>query len=201
MARIEAKAPAAAVITPKVIRPTVPWYQHGTVRTIIYHGLVGIAALIMLYPIMWLVGSSFKPPDEIWTNQTAIIPNEFYPQNYPNGWAGFGGISFTTFYRNSLFYATFGTLLSVSASTVVAYGFARVRFTGRRIWFAVMLVTLHAADASTDHPAIYRLQAIRLVEYLLSAAAAANWRIGVFHLHDHPIHPQHPGRFGRSRYD
>ena len=142
MARIEAKAPAAAVITPKVIRPTVPWYQHGTVRTILYHGLVGIAALIMLYPIMWLVGSSFKPPDEIWTNQTAIIPNEFYPQNYPNGWAGFGGISFTTFYRNSLFYATFGTLLSVSASTVVAYGFARVRFTGRRIWFAVMLVTL-----------------------------------------------------------
>ena len=70
---------------------------------------------------------------------SAIEP---YPQNYPNGWAGFGGISFATFYRNSLFYATLGTLLSVSASALVAYGFARVRFRGRRFWFAIMLLTL-----------------------------------------------------------
>ena len=142
MARIEANMPAAGVGQPRLTHPAVRWYQHKAARTIFYHGLVGIAALIMLYPIMWLVGSSFKPPDEIWTNQTAIIPNEFYPQNYPNGWAGFGGISFTTFYRNSLFYATLGTILNVSASAVVAYGFARVRFAGRGIWFAVMLVTL-----------------------------------------------------------
>ncbi len=127
---------------PLVVRPPTPWHQHAVVRSIMYHGLVAAAALIMLYPILWLVGSSFKPPDEIWTNQTAILPIEPYPQNYPNGWAGFGGISFATFYRNSLFYATLGTLLSVSASAVVAYGFARVRFRGRRLWFAIMLLTL-----------------------------------------------------------
>ncbi len=141
MARSEANLPAAA-IRPQVTRPAIPWYRHSVVRSAFYHGLVAVFALIMLYPILWLVGSSFKPPDEIWTNQTAIIPEEFYPQNYPKGWAGFGGISFTTFYRNSLFYATLGTILSVSASAVVAYGFARVRFRGRRIWFAIMLVTL-----------------------------------------------------------
>ena len=141
MARIEANAPSA-VTRPQAGRQAMPWYRHSIARSLFYHGLVAVFALIMLYPILWLVGSSFKPPDEIWTNQTAIIPSEFYPQNYPNGWAGFGGISFTTFYRNSLFYATLGTILSVSASAVVAYGFARVRFRGRRIWFAVMLVTL-----------------------------------------------------------
>ncbi len=123
-------------------RPPLPWHQRKPLRALVYHGFVGLFALLMLYPILWLVGSSFKPPDEIWTNQTAILPQEFYPQNYPNGWAGFGGISFTTFYRNSLFYATVGTLLSVSASAVVAYGFARLRFRGRRFWFAIMLVTL-----------------------------------------------------------
>ena len=141
MASVKAQAPTR-LDSPLVVRPAVPWHRHPVARTLLYHGLVGVFALLMLYPILWLVGSSFKPPDEIWTNQTAIIPNEFYPQNYPNGWAGFGGISFATFYRNSLFYATLGTILSVSASAVVAYGFARVRFRGRRIWFAVMLVTL-----------------------------------------------------------
>ncbi len=129
MAGIQAQQPVAAANPPTMV-PALAWHQRSAVRTIFYHGLVGLTALIMLYPILWLVGSSFKPPDEIWTNQTAIIPNEFYPQNYPNGWAGFGGISFATFYRNSLFYATLGTILSVSASSVVAYGFARVRFVG-----------------------------------------------------------------------
>ena len=142
MARVEATVPAAEIRRPAAMRPATPWHKHRLARMLIYHVLVGIFALIMLYPILWLVGSSFKPPDEIWTNQTAIIPKEFYPQNYPNGWAGFGGISFTTFYRNSLFYATLGTILSVSASAIVAYGFARLRFTGRPIWFGVMLVTL-----------------------------------------------------------
>ena len=142
MAHVEATVPAAEIRRPVVTRPATPWHKHRLARMLIYHGLVAIFALIMLYPILWLIGSSFKPPDEIWTNQTAIIPKQFYPQNYPNGWAGFGGISFTTFYRNSLFYATLGTILSVSASAIVAYGFARLRFTGRPIWFGVMLVTL-----------------------------------------------------------
>ncbi len=122
--------------------PVIAWYNRQSAKSIIYHLVVGTAALIMLYPILWLFGSSFKAPDEIWTNQAAIIPSDFYPENYSNGWAGFGGISFTTFYKNSLFYATLGTLLNVTASAIVAYGFARIRFKGKRIWFAVMLLTL-----------------------------------------------------------
>ncbi len=142
MATIEQQPPLSKVQTPKITAPTVAWYNRPAVRTLMYHIFVGVAALIMLYPILWLFGSSFKAPDEIWTNQTAIIPNQFYPDNYPNGWAGFGGISFTTFYRNSLFYAITATLINVTASCIVAYGFARVRFAGKRIWFGIMLLTL-----------------------------------------------------------
>lgn len=101
-----------------------------------------ITTLLMIYPILWLFGGSLKGPDEIWTNQAAIIPNDIELQNYTNGWRGFGGISFTTFYKNSFIYAGVGPLLTVSASAVVAYGFARVKFTGRNFWFALMLLTL-----------------------------------------------------------
>jgi multiple sugar transport system permease protein len=108
----------------------------------LYHGFVGLATLAMLYPLLWLFGSSLKGPNEIWTRQTALIPNEIHFDNYTNGWDGFGDISFATFYKNSFFYAGVGTLLTVSASAVVAYGFARIKFRGKRIWFSLMLLTL-----------------------------------------------------------
>jgi multiple sugar transport system permease protein len=123
-------------------KPTSPWYRHELVRTLIYHGFVITMALAMIYPILWLVGSSLKGPDEIWTNQAALIPQKLHFENYTNGWRGFGNISFTTFYKNSFIYAGLGTLLTVSASAVVAYGFGRVKFVGRNFWFGVMMLTL-----------------------------------------------------------
>ena len=118
------------------------WHQRKPARTLLYHLFVGVLAFAMLYPILWLFGSSFKGADEIFTNQAAIIPNEFHFENYTNGWAGFGGISFTTFYKNSLIYTVFGTLLNVVASAVVAFGFARIKFVGRGFWFTIMMLTL-----------------------------------------------------------
>ena len=119
-----------------------PWYRQKLGRAVIFHGFVILLAFIMIYPILWLVGSSLKGADEIWTNRAAIIPKEIHLENYTNGWRGFGGISFFTFFKNSFIYAGLGTLLSVSASAVVAFGFARVKFVGRRFWFGVMMLTL-----------------------------------------------------------
>ncbi len=110
--------------------------------SLIYHLGVSILAFVMLYPILWLFASSLKEPSDIWTNINSLIPQKLYWQNYLNGWEGFGGITFTTFYKNSFIYAGFGTLFAVTASTIVAYGFARVNFVGKRFWFAVMLLTL-----------------------------------------------------------
>lgn len=141
MATLEAQSPATQQ-SREIITPQKAWHENPTARTVMYHVFVFTMAIVMIYPILWLFGSSLKAPDEIWTNQTAIIPNQIYVDNYPNGWAGFGGISFETFYKNSFFYATFGTLLSVTASAIVAYGFARVKFRGKRIWFSAMLLTL-----------------------------------------------------------
>jgi multiple sugar transport system permease protein len=111
-------------------------------RTLLYHILVGALGFVMLYPILWLFASSFKGPGEIWTNVSSLIPQSFSLQNYVSGWRGFGGITFATFYTNSFIYAGIGTVLAVTASALVAYGFARIQFTGRKFWFACMLATL-----------------------------------------------------------
>lgn len=110
--------------------------------SLIYHLGVGILGVIMLYPILWLVASSLKPTSEIWTTATSLIPSSIHLENYTNGWKGFGDFSFLTFYKNSFFYATVGTLFTVVTSAVIAFGFARISFRGKRIWFAVMMLTL-----------------------------------------------------------
>ena len=112
------------------------------VRTFLYHVIAAALGIIMLYPILWLFGSSLKPEGEIWRTVSSIIPRTFTIDHYVNGWRGFGGISFTTFYRNSFVYAGLGTLGAVATSAIVAFGFARVPFKGKAVWFTAMLMTL-----------------------------------------------------------
>ncbi len=111
-------------------------------RTIVYHTTIVALSFVMIYPVLWLFASSFKGPTEIWTDIGSLIPKHFTLQNYVNGWAGFGGITFSTFYLNSLIYAGVGTVAAVFSSALVAYGFSRIRFAGRGFWFTCMLMTL-----------------------------------------------------------
>ncbi len=110
--------------------------------SVLYHVLVAGFALVMLYPLLWMFASSFKPSDEVFRTVTSLIPSRLDLDNFARGWKGFGGTTFTTFYVNSLFYAGLATVLSVGASSIVAYGFSRIKFVGRGFWFACMLMTL-----------------------------------------------------------
>ena len=110
--------------------------------SVIYHVLVAGFALVMLYPLLWMFASSFKPSEEVFRTVTSLIPSRIELDNFVRGWKGFGGTTFTTFYANSLFYAGMATVLSVGASSIVAYGFSRIKFAGRGFWFACMLMTL-----------------------------------------------------------
>lgn len=111
-------------------------------QTILYHGSIWILGFLMMYPILWLVASSFKAPHEIWTNVTSLWPKQLMFENYANGWKGFGGITFATFFKNSFFYTGVGTIAQVASSAVVAYAFARIQFVGRKVWFMLMLLTI-----------------------------------------------------------
>nr|WP_270169443.1 carbohydrate ABC transporter permease [Paenibacillus sp. SYP-B4298] len=111
-------------------------------RNALYHLLVGGLALIMIYPILWLAASSFKPNDEIFTNAYSLIPSRFVVENYMSGWKGFAGNTFATFFGNSFFIVTVSTIGAVISSALVAYGLARIQFFGRSFWFACMMVTL-----------------------------------------------------------
>jgi multiple sugar transport system permease protein len=120
--------------------------SHGAARRFLgtagYHAGLCVLCLVMIYPILWLAGSSFKPAGEIWTHVSSLIPRAPTLQNYVNGWKGFGGVSFAIYYRNTIFYAAVGTLAAVASSALVAFGFARIRFPGKGLWFSCMIATL-----------------------------------------------------------
>ena len=119
-----------------------PKVAKGLLTSIVYHGGVCALGYLMLYPLFWVMASSFKPADQIFTDVTSLWPRTFTLDNYVQGWAGFGSIPFSTFFLNSLIYAGGGTILTVAASALTAYGFARLRFAGQRVWFMLMIMTL-----------------------------------------------------------
>lgn len=105
------------------------------------HVVLIAGAFLMLYPLLWMIGSSFKPEGEIFSNLNPI-PTRLDFSNYIKGWTLGTGTSFSTFFLNSFIVclgAIVGNLLSCS---LAAYAFARINFRFKGILFALMIGTL-----------------------------------------------------------
>ena len=112
------------------------------VGTTVYHVLMLIVSFLMLYPILWLVASSFKPNGDIFSTATSLIPKNFTIEHYIMGWTGFGNYTFGTFFKNSILVAVLSSVGMVFSSALVAFGLARIRFKGRNFWFVMMIITM-----------------------------------------------------------
>lgn len=112
------------------------------IKKIAYHIVCVSLAIVMLYPLLWMVFSSFKETSLVLREAHKLFPDTWTLENYINGWKGFAGVSFATFFKNSAFVATISTIGAVFSSALIAYGFARIRFPGSNFWFSCMLVML-----------------------------------------------------------
>lgn len=111
-------------------------------KSIIYHVSICVLAFFMFYPVLWLIASSLKDTKDLFQNAYQLIPQKVLLSNYVEGWNGFGGISFATFFKNSFFIVIISTVAQVFSSALIAYGFGRVTFIGRKFWFVCMITTL-----------------------------------------------------------
>jgi len=118
-------------------------------QTAIYALLLMLCALVLV-PFAWMVTGSLKSATQIREDPVALLPKpELKPQdwawrNYRDAWSyerrlrlGMG-----QYFLNSLFIATTAVLAQLISSSLVAYGFARVRFRGREVWFLLLLATM-----------------------------------------------------------
>lgn len=103
--------------------------------------IIFVIGVILLYPIIWMFFSTFKSNDEIF-GSVKLLPKSFDLSYYVEGWRGAGKTSYTSFFINTFVLVLPTTVLTVVSSALVAYGFARFRFPGKRILFAILIATL-----------------------------------------------------------
>jgi multiple sugar transport system permease protein len=109
-------------------------------RSLTYHVILFAVSLVMLYPLLWMLASSFKPDSEIF-GTLSLWPKNMTLEAYPRGWNGMAE-SFTIFFKNSFVIAGLSVIGNTISCSLAAYAFARLDFPLRRFWFAMMLGTL-----------------------------------------------------------
>ncbi|TDC26869.1 carbohydrate ABC transporter permease [Streptomyces sp. 8K308] len=91
----------------------------------------------MLYPLLWMVSSSFKPQELIF-REPGLVPSEVTTENYTNGWDALQ-YPFSHYFLNSAIITAGSIVGNLVACSLAAYAFARLEFPLKRFWFALML--------------------------------------------------------------
>ncbi|RKM60294.1 carbohydrate ABC transporter permease [Butyrivibrio sp. XB500-5] len=125
-------------------------------EVIMYVVLITIG-IIMIYPLIWMFFASFKTNEEIY-GSIALLPKSYSFQAFVDGWNAIGGNTYAVFFRNSFLLVLPTTILTVVASTLTAYGFARFNFKGKKAMFVLLMSTLMLPNAILIIPryAIFR---------------------------------------------
>ncbi|MBL8315966.1 MAG: carbohydrate ABC transporter permease [Rubrivivax sp.] len=98
-------------------------------------------AVVMLYPLLWLVGASFKTNTEIFT-EVGFWPSRFDFGSYARGWKTSTEYTFATYFLNSFLITVPRIVVTVISCVLVAYAFARFEFWGKKLLFSIMVGTM-----------------------------------------------------------
>ena len=108
----------------------------------LFHVFSCLLGFIMIYPLLWLLASSFKSNDTMFHNTYSLIPETWdVVQNYLSGLAGVAGYSFMHFFKNSVIVTLVSVVTSIFSSLLAAYALARVKFRGSGFWFGCVIMT------------------------------------------------------------
>ena len=114
--------------------------------------LLGGAVVIMI-PLLWTICMALKPASEMYTDN-------FFPKElaWGNFYEAVTSIDFFLYLKNTLMIVIPNLVGTVVSSAIVAYGFSRFDFKGKRVWFLILLATMMLPSQVTMIPTylIYR---------------------------------------------
>jgi len=114
---------------------------NSSILKILTHIFIIVLGVAMIYPIIWMVSSSFKPNNMIFSD-TGLIPKSVTLTNYVSGWKGYAGVTFGRFFENSLVMCLVAIAANLASCSMAAYAFGRLKFSGKKFWFGIMMITL-----------------------------------------------------------
>lgn len=126
------------------------------IRQVIIYALLVLGAVIVLVPFLWMVSTSLKTPEQLFTTEINLIPNPAIPQNYIDVWTKMSSIApGMTFWRiigNTLFITLLAMFGEIFSASLVAYGFSRFKWRGQNTLFTIMLATVMIPGIVTRVP-------------------------------------------------
>ncbi|XWX02488.1 carbohydrate ABC transporter permease [Aggregatilineales bacterium SYSU G02658] len=132
------------------------WLSRISPRQVLVYVLLCMGAALVLIPFLWMVSTSLKTLDQLFTTQINFIPNPIAPQNYFEVWDRLREINsemtFTRIMANTLFITVLAMFGEIFSASLVAYGFSRFQWRGRDALFALMLATVMIPGIVTRVP-------------------------------------------------
>ena len=122
------------------------------INTCIRYVVLIVVGLVMIYPLIWMVGATFKSNNEIFGGIG------FWPQNptlsgYKSALKSYGGdINVFKAMMNTYEIVLPKVIFTVISATITAYGFARFQFRGKNVFFAVLMSTLFLPQVVLNVP-------------------------------------------------
>ncbi len=111
------------------------------IKKIFIYSILSAGAVFMLYPVLWLIGASFKSNSEIFSS-VWFIPENFDFTPYIKGWKTSGAYTMGHYFLNTFRIVIPKVIFSVVSSTLTAYGFAMYDFPFKKIIFGCLMCML-----------------------------------------------------------
>jgi multiple sugar transport system permease protein len=105
------------------------------------YGLLIAGGIIFLLPLIVMVSTSLKSYTEINRYPPTFLPTQVFPSNYTEAW-NYQNTQFTRWTLNTLFIIVATVPGVVLSASLCAYGFAKLKFPGRNVWFILVLASL-----------------------------------------------------------
>ncbi|MEO2020808.1 MAG: carbohydrate ABC transporter permease [Pirellulaceae bacterium] len=101
--------------------------------------LLLVCSLVFAIPLLWMFTCSLKTQAELIQDPYSLLPRTWNWQNYPDA---IQSMPYLRYLGNSLLLCTFNVIGSLLSCSLVAYGFARLRWRGRRLLFGILVATM-----------------------------------------------------------
>lgn len=121
-------------------RGSLAFSRSARVKGLIKHAILIIVGGVMIYPLLWMVISSLRPNDLIF-REPGLWLNNLEMSNYTDGWSALTH-PFGHYMINSAIVVLGSIVGNLVSCSMAAYAFARLQFTGKKLFFGIMLLTI-----------------------------------------------------------
>ena len=128
------------------------------------HAVLLVVTVVLGFPLLWMVVTSLKSNTQALAVPAVWLPHPLLWRNYPQM---ISAVSFFRFVLNTLMYAGFTIVGVCLSSSLVAYGFSRIRWKGRDSLFQVMVSTLLVPFFATLIPLFVMYRNFHMVGWYL----------------------------------